>query len=302
MNLQQLEYFKKIAETENFTTAANLASVTQPALSKSISNLEKELNVSLFKRTGRNVKLTSFGEAFLKHTNLALLEIEKGLHELEDMTSSINEIVSIACTHCIGVSFIPFVLSNFLSNHSNIKFQFNYEFVPNILSDLKEGKIDLGFYDNTDIANKDSSITSIEVKKEEFVLLVSKNHRLSNYTEISLKELEDESFIVFSPDNKDIKLSYSEFIDYTPKIFMKPNDISMLGGLVTAGAGITIVPNSPIIDTNRVSPIKIKENIGHRTIYMGWFKNNYMASNVKIFRDYILSLVKNGTPLPLSEE
>ncbi len=51
MNWQQLEYFKTVAETQNFTSAANLLSVTQPALSKAISKLEEELNVPLFEKT-----------------------------------------------------------------------------------------------------------------------------------------------------------------------------------------------------------------------------------------------------------
>ena len=55
MNLQQLEYFKIIAEVENFTKASNLLSVSQPALSKAISKLEEELGVPLFEKSGRNI-------------------------------------------------------------------------------------------------------------------------------------------------------------------------------------------------------------------------------------------------------
>lgn len=64
MNLQQLEYFKIIAETKNFTTASDILSVTQPALSKAISKLEEELDVKLFQREGRNIKITEFGDVF----------------------------------------------------------------------------------------------------------------------------------------------------------------------------------------------------------------------------------------------
>lgn len=64
MNLQQLEYFKVIAETKNFTVSSNILSVTQPALSKAISKLEKELDVKLFERDGRNIKITEFGNEF----------------------------------------------------------------------------------------------------------------------------------------------------------------------------------------------------------------------------------------------
>ena len=67
MNLQQLEYFKVIAETKNFTIASNILAVTQPALSKAISKLEEELDVNLFEREGRNIKITKYGEVFLKY-------------------------------------------------------------------------------------------------------------------------------------------------------------------------------------------------------------------------------------------
>ena len=293
MNLQQLEYFKKVAETENFTTAAALVSVTQPALSKAISKLEAELNVPLFERNGRNVELTSFGEAFLTHANIALLEIEKGFRELQAMANPDKGIVSIASTYCIGTYFMPFIISDFLSSCACIKFQFNHESTPEILNDLKNGKIDLGFYDNVDDIHKHAEIKSIPVKKEEYVLIVPKNHPFSSQSEVSLKDLKDESFIVFSEGNKDMILSYSEFMGYTPKISIQPNEISMLGGLVAAGAGIAIVTNSPLINTNTLSILKIKEDIGYKTTYMGWLKDSYMSPVVKKFRDYVISLASD---------
>ena len=72
MNLQHLEYFITIAKTKNFTTASNILLVTQPALSKAISKLEEELEVPLFKKSGRNIELTRFGEVFLTHAQLAI--------------------------------------------------------------------------------------------------------------------------------------------------------------------------------------------------------------------------------------
>jgi DNA-binding transcriptional LysR family regulator len=296
MNLQQIEYFKIIAETKNFSTAAVLASVSQPALSKAISKLETELKVPLFERNGRNIKLTGFGEAFLKHATMALAEIEKGTRELKEMSSPDKGTISIASTYCIGTHFMPFIISDFLSSCPDAKFQFNHESIPDILKNLKEGKIHLGFYDRIDDIHLDDihlndEIESIAIKKEEYVLIVSKKHPIANQEEVSLKDLKDESFIVVSEGDKDKKLSHSEFLEYTPKISLKPNQISMLGGLVAAGAGITIVSNTPLINTNRVSIIKIKEDIGHKTIYMGWLKDSYMSPSTEKFRDHVLSSI-----------
>lgn len=289
MNLQQLEYFKSIAQTENFTAAAALSSVSQPALSKAISNLESELNVPLFERKGRTIKLTSFGTAFLKHADTALREIDNGIQELQDMINPNKGSISIASTYCIGTYFMPFLISGFLNYCPETKFQFNHESTPEILTGLINGKIDLGFYDNIDNIPNHSEIESIAVRKEAYVLIVPKNHRLSNEKEVSLGDLKNESFIVFGEENKANLLSYSKFIDYTPKISVEPNEFSMLGGLIAAGAGITIAANTPLINTNVFSIIKIKEDIGYKTIYMGWVKNSYVSPITKKFIDYTLN-------------
>ncbi|SFA98917.1 LysR substrate-binding domain-containing protein [Clostridium frigidicarnis] len=291
MNLQQLEYLKTIAETENFTVAANLLSVTQPALSKSISKLEDELNVPLFEKNGRNIKLTRFGRIFLNHSNIALMEIEKGVKELEDIINPNTGTISISSTSSIGTYFMPFIISGFLNTSPNTKFQFNYQSIPDILKDLKSGKIDLGFYHNIDGIDSNDEIESIAIKREEYVLIVPKKHALSNRFEVSLKELKDESFVAFCDGNKDKMLSYAEYLGYIPKISIHPSEASMLEGLVAAGAGISVVPNTPIINTNAVSIINIKENIKDKVIYMAWLKNSYMSPITKVFKNHVISSI-----------
>lgn len=289
MNLQQLEHFKTIAETENFTTASNLLSVTQPALSKSISKLESELNVPLFEKSGRNIKLTRFGKIFLVHTNSALNEIEKGVKELQDIINPSTGTISISSTASIGTYFMPSLISDFLNKSPNTKFQFSHQPVLEILKDLKNGKIDLGFYYTMDEINSHPEIESIPIKKEEHVLIVPKNHPLANKTEISLKELKDESFVAFCEKNKDEMLSYIKLLGYTPKVSIQPSEASMLEGLVAAGAGISIVPNTPHINTSNVSIIRIKESYKDKFIYMGYLKDSYMSPIAKVFKDYIIS-------------
>lgn len=288
MNLQQLEYFITIAQTKNFTTAANLLLLTQPALSKAISKLEEELGVPLFERSGRNIKITRFGEVFLTYAELALGNIDKGIEALEHIKNENEKHVAIAYTECIGTSFIPFVVSSFLSTHSDIKFEFNNESKEDILENVKMGKVDLGFLDNIDVLNKCEELEGVLVSKEKYVLVTPKNHYLSNRTEVSLKELKDESFIVFSKGCSDKKISYAEFMGYTPKIAVQPSQASMLVGLVAAGAGITIIPNTPMINTNKTSILNIKEDIGHKKIYIVWNKNTYKSEIVNQFKQHVI--------------
>lgn len=290
MNLQQLEYFKVIAETKNFTTASNILSVTQPALSKAISKLEEELEVSLFEREGRNIKITKFGEVFLKYADSALKEIERGKERLQDMKRNNDRIISIASTHCIGATFIPFLISNFFNNKLQVKFNINNQSTEEILKDLKYGRVDFGFFDNMKDIENYPEIESILVKNEEYVLIVPKNHHLANKEEIYLNDLKDEYFIVYKDKSYEEKISYSEFIDYTPKIVAEPDEGSVLAGLVSAGAGVAIVLNTPIMNNNKISVLKIKDNIGYKSIYMGWNKELYNSEIKKEFRDYVLKL------------
>lgn len=292
MNLQHLEYFITIAKTRNFTTASNILLVTQPALSKAISKLEEELEVPLFKKSGRNIELTRFGEVFLTHAQLSINNIKKGIEELKYMKNDNEKNISISYTECIGNIFIPFIITGFLNKNSDIKFKFNTNSVEEVFCGLKNGKIDLGFFDEVDNINKYPEIEYILVKKEKYVLVTPKGHHLSNKTEVSLKDLKDELFIAYNKVGEEDKVSYAKFIDYTPKIVANPSEASMLTGLVAAGAGITIVPNTPMINTNKISILDIKEDIGHKNIYMGWNKNNYKSNIVNEFKEHIISISK----------
>ncbi|WP_297134454.1 LysR family transcriptional regulator [Terrisporobacter sp.] len=291
MNLQQLEYFKIIAETRNFTTASNILSVTQPALSKAISKLEEELDVSLFEKEGRNIKITKFGEEFFKYVDSALNEIERGKEKLKDMKKSNDRVISISSNHCIGSTFIPFLISNFINNKLQVKFNINNQSTEEILKDLQHGRVDFGFFDNIEEIEKYQEVEFKLVKKEEYVLIVPKNHHLANKEEINLSELKDEYFIVYKDKSCGEKITYSEFIDYTPKILAEPSEGGVLSGLVASGAGIAIVLNTPIMNTNKISVIKIKDNIGYKSIYMGWNKALYTSQIKKEFKEYTLSLV-----------
>ncbi len=291
MNWQQLEYFKTVAETQNFTSAANLLSVTQPALSKAISKLEEELNVPLFGKNGRNIKLTRFGDMFLIRANAAIMEINEGVKELQDIINPMAGTVSISSLYTIGTHFIPSIISDFLKESPNTKFEFGIQSTFNILKGLKNGKFDLGFYDEFEDIKKYEEIESIPIKNEELVVIVPKNHHLADKTEVLLKDLKEESFVFFSEGIKGKMCSVFENAGFIPKASMKPNESSMVvTGFVSAGLGISIVPNTPNLITDELSVLRIKEPHCYRTVHMGWLKNGYMTPSAKIFKDFVIKV------------
>lgn len=292
MNLQQLEYFKVIAETKNFTTASNMLSVTQPALSKAISNLEQELEVSLFEREGRSIKITSFGNVFLEYASKALDEIERGKEALHHMKENKDNIISIVSTYCVGAAFMPFLISNFLSENLDVKFNINNESDEKILNDLNHGKVDFGFIDKIEGIENNPKLIYELVKRLEYVLIVPKNHKLAKVKEIELKDLAEENFIWYGSNRHNNKLSYYELMGYNPKIVAEPNEASLLSGLVSAGVGIAIVPYTQSINMSTISIVKIKDDIGFKNIYMVWNKEEYFSIVKEKFKKYAMNIDK----------
>lgn len=88
MNLYQLYYFRTLAKLEHYTKAAEELSMTQPSLSNAISTLETELEVPLFEKHGRNIKLSKYGKMFLPYVENSLKELEAGTKKIHEVTSN----------------------------------------------------------------------------------------------------------------------------------------------------------------------------------------------------------------------
>ena len=108
MNLQQLYYFRKLAEVQHYTEAAKALYITQPSLSDSIASLEHELSVSLFQKKGRGIQLTKYGQEFYEYVNQALGILEHGIAAVREKSDSVTGTIDIGC--------IPTLLGDFLPN------------------------------------------------------------------------------------------------------------------------------------------------------------------------------------------
>ena len=289
MNWQQLEYFRVLAEIENFTEAANQLSITQPALSKAIAKLEEELEAPLFEKQGRNSKLTRYGKAFLKHTVTALKEIQDGVQEIKKMNNPDTGTVSISSLYTAGTRLIPEAISEFLNIYPNIKFEYCLETTENMLRGLINGRFDLGLYSDIDENPTHSDIASIPVRQEELVIIVPKHHPLAGKTELSLLDLKDENFVFFSEKMESKVKTFFQGYGCTPKSILKPSDSCMVViGFVSAGLGISIVPYSQILKTENVSVIKAKEQQCYRTIHLGWKKSSGLSPSSQLFKDFLI--------------
>lgn len=291
MNLQQLYYFKTIAELEHYTRASEQLSVSQSSLSHAISSLEGELNVKLFMRKGRNVILTKYGQMFLPFVSQSLSSLEAGITEVNNYINPDTGTVTIACFPSL-MEFLPDIIVRYVSetNRVDVHLQTSQEATYYSLREqLLSGKVDMVFATKID----DSRIGYTEIGEHGLVLLTPIGHRLSMYNEVDLRELDGEDYIAYSKDSQ-LRLQCDTYFrehSITPNITMETAQDLIIYGLVAAKRGVAIVPY-PLGGTPynvQIVPIK---NIGLvRKLYLMWNKDEYMSPAAKCFRNFV---IQNG--------
>ena len=96
MNLNQLYYFVTLAETEHYSRAAEMLSITQPSLSHAVAKLEEELETELFEKKGRNVALTKYGKVFLEYAQVSLDWLDLGVYKTIAMSGGNSGVIVMA--------------------------------------------------------------------------------------------------------------------------------------------------------------------------------------------------------------
>lgn len=288
MNLQQLYYFKTIAEMEHYTKAAEKLLISQPSLSYAMSDLERELGAPLFVKRGRNVTLTKFGRVFLEYATRSLTELENGKRQVAQMLDPNSGTVIISYASSMGVSFIPYIVSAFYEQEGNsgIKFTFEQRPTPETVALFKNGNIDLGF--GSKISSPDMVFHPIY--REKMMVVVPPSHPLAGRKSVDLREIAGEKLVTWNKNcasRGEIEALYKK-VGVTPEIAYEVQDETMITGIVSRGMGIGIVPKLIGTSYQNVRMLEIENFKSHRTMYMIWPQNCYFSPAADKFRQFVM--------------
>jgi len=287
LNLQQLYYFKTIAELEHYTRASEILSISQSSLSHAIQSLESELNVKLFTRRGRNVALTKYGHMLLPYVDQSLATLERGIAKLNDYVNPNTGTVTIACSPSLA-QFVPDIFVRYISETGrvDIHLQTNQEASYYTLREhLLDGKIDLVFATQMN----DPRISGTQVGEHGLVLLVPLTHRFAARESIDLRELDGEDFIAYTSDSQ-LRQQYDSIfsnLGVKPKITSETSQDLIIYSLVSAGRGVAVTPR-PLISPYNAKIVHIENNIPNRPLYLLWNNEEYLPSAAEHFRNFII--------------
>ncbi|MFL0252026.1 LysR family transcriptional regulator [Clostridium neuense] len=287
MDLLQLKYFKTVAKFENVTKAANELYIAQPALSKTISHLEKELGVDLFDRRGKYIHLNEYGKAFLEKVNIALVALEDGRREIKDLQG--KELGDIRLVFLAASTIIPELLSEFCKLHPHIRFQLFQHFSR----DANNSDFDLCISSSCEHKEKNNNVALLT---EEIYLAVPLNHPLAKKKSISLKEVSNENFISLKPGKglREITDEFCKKAGFSPNIIFESDDPSTVRGLIKAGQGVAFIPQVSWGSSvgSSMAFLHIKEPKCKRTIFISWDEKRYLSKASLLFRNFAVEYFK----------
>lgn len=272
MELRHLRYFKVLAETLNFTRAAEILHIAQPPLSRQISQLEEELGTALVVRE-RPIRLTEAGRFFYKQVCTQLQQLET----IVDTTRRIGQ----GQRHCLGIGFAPSTLYTSLPKlirdlrqDRGLELSLSEMTTVEQVEALKSGRIDIGF---GRIRIDDPAIEQEVLSQDPLVAVLPKGHALAGQP-VTLEQLGTEEFVLYPaqprPSYADHILGLFAHHGMSLKVNQWANELQTAIGLVAAGVGVTLVPASVqqqhrtdieyvrLLDTRACSPIIFSRRAG----------------------------------------
>lgn len=290
MELRQLHYFVKVAKKEHVTQAAEELHVAQSAVSRQIHQLEEELGVKLFVQKGRNLQLTPVGQLFLKRVEVILADLERSVIEIHEFLDPEKGEIRLGFPHSLGISLIPQVVAAFRKQHPNVKFRFKQGMYPTLIRDMIKGDIDLAFI--SPFPDEHEFVCGEVLLTEELYAILPPGHRFSDEESIKLRELEDETFVLFSEGYslRPIVWEACQEAGFMPKIGFEGEETDTIRGLVAAGMGVSLLPEMALHYTGPLQPAKVRVTEPQVTRTIGLIRrtNEKLPLVAKVFHAFLL--------------
>lgn len=259
----KLKTFLTIAKTKNFTRAAEILNITQPAVSQHIKALEDYYNVSLLCRKGKQMDLSPEGEFLFEHI-IELDRLSKMIKlELNNKTSILKK-YNVGATLTIGGYVLPKIIGQYKKLYKNMDIILHVENTESIMKKLFNGDVSLAVIEGPFNKNK---VKYSKFRDDELVLVVSPDHDFASREEVAIEEVLTGKLIlreVGSGTRKifENKVVASGFNLDSMNIYMEIGNINALVSLVESNLGYTIISKEAIkssLERNSLKIVPIKD-------------------------------------------
>src|SRR6185369_5143458 len=245
MELRHLRYFVGVAQELNFTRAAQILRVSQPALSRQIRQLEEEVGVVLLERNRRGVRLTMAGKAFLAEARALLEQSEQAIRVAQETNHAGSGHLNVGYVWGLFHSVVPATIERFRREHPNVAVNLFDMTATQQAEALVQGRLDAGFIGFAQEADA-AGLSKRKVGTCAFVAALPKNHRAARKPKVPLATLAQDFFFVISEQNYPgaswFVLEACQRAGFRPKILQAAERGHTILGLVAGNCGVALLP------------------------------------------------------------
>jgi DNA-binding transcriptional LysR family regulator len=284
MELRHLRYFVAVAEELHFGRAATRLLIVQPSLSQQIRQLEDELGFPLLKRTKRSVELTDAGRVFLASAQHILAQVQEAKRlALRAYRGEVGRLV-VGYISSSTYDLLPAMLRAYRERFPHVEIVLRESTTPIQLRALEEDEIQVGLL-RLPIS---TPLVDVEVvRREPIVCALPEGHPLAQQEQVAVSMLANEPFVLQSRQHGGgyyvqlMKLCLAS--GFSPNVVQEVTEMHTIVGLVAAGIGVSLVPQS--IRDMRSKGIEYRELEGAATmaeIALAW-KHDTQSTIVQNF-------------------
>jgi len=301
MEFRQLRYFVTVAEHLNFTQAAEHLFIAQPALSRSIANLEFELGVKLFERNQHKVILTEPGTIFLEEAKRLLSISEEAIRKTRQANNSNGNLKIGFLPTFFYRKYLSARISEFHTSHSEIGLNLSQYNSGTLYEALKHQDLDVGFTVSCDIIDK-GGFNQFVVYSDNISLIMREDNALAAREDLCFRDLGAEPFVMLSEResfgffNTAVKICLSRGVK--PNIISTPTSLETVLLLTDVGIGVTLLPSSSITGyTSNLKYIGLEGDDTYIDMVIAWKKDNRNPA-LSVFLDYMKTAASWEIPKP----
>ncbi|MDP3892053.1 LysR substrate-binding domain-containing protein [Nocardioides sp.] len=273
MELQQMRYVVAVAETSNFTRAAERCHVVQSALSHQVKRLEEELGVALFARTSRRVRLTPAGEAFLPAARLCLESADRAAAEAAATIGQIRGRLNVGVIPTVAAVDVPAALSRLRRRHPQVRVGLRTGASNELVADVASGELDVAFL-GLPGTRRPTGVQSFELARERLVAVLPPDHPRAGRKRLRLADLAGEPAVDFPYGSAGRAQTDEAFAQagLARDVAFEVTDVALMSGLIRAGLaiGFLAAPYVEIAPELKGLVAVTVTDAPHRTEYVVW--------------------------------
>jgi len=299
MTLTELRYLVNLDKERHFSRAAERSFVSQPTLSVALKKLEEELGVTLFERIRGEARPTPVGERIIEQARRVLAEAKRVEDLAREGQDEMSGPLRIGAIYTVGPYLLPHLVPHLRERAPLMPLVIEENFTVQLLEQLRDNELDVAILA---LPIDTQGLSVWPLYDEDFVVLLSPQHRWSGQPEVAARKLAEEPLLLLGPGHcfrEQVIAACPKCVD--PDGSVRPHtgsSLETIRHMVASGLGVTVLPRSSVenrpAEPESLSWVAFSSPAPSRRIALAWRRSFPRMAAIRALYDGILGCGLRG--------